>query len=152
MRVAVTKLRPDAILPVYQKPGDSGFDLHCLDEVTIPPFGTALLHTGLAFAVPQGFEMQIRLRSGIALHTPLVIPNAPGTVDAGYRGEVLIITRNTGQVPWTVHRGERIAQGVICPVVAAEFAETDSLPESARGSAGFGSTGTGLGDECLRDS
>lgn len=141
MLVQVKKLRPDAVLPSYQKPGDAGFDLHCVEDVTIPPSGVALLPTGLAFAIPEGYEMQIRMRSGAALHTPLTIPNSPGTIDSGYRGEVLIIVRNNGQVPWTVNKGERIAQGVLAAVATGTFEPVDQLPAAARGSNGFGSTG-----------
>lgn len=139
--VSIKKLHPDAIMPVYKKKGDAGFDLHTIEDVEVPPRGTAILPTGLAFAMPEGFEMQIRMRSGAAFKTPLFIPNAPGTIDSGYRGEVGIIVRNASSAPFMVRKGERIAQGVIAPVYLAEFSEAAFLPDSERGAAGFGSTG-----------
>lgn len=141
MRLKIKKLRPDARLPEYKKAGDAGFDLHCLEEVLVGPGQTAILPTGLAFAIPDGYEMQIRLRSGAALKTPLIIPNAPGTIDSGYRGEVGVIVRNLSEKSFRVGKGERIAQGVIAPVARAEFQEEGELPESERGGGGFGSTG-----------
>lgn len=140
--VSVKKLHPDAILPNYKKKGDAGFDLHTTEDIEIPAHGTAILPTGLAFAMPEGFEMQIRMRSGAACKTPLFIPNAPGTIDSGYRGEVGIIVRNTSSSTFVVRKGERIAQGIIAPVYQAKFSEVSSLPPSERGSGGFGSTGT----------
>ena len=139
--IQISKLHPDAIIPVYHKEGDSGFDLHACLETYIPAGESRIIPTGLAFAIPDGFEMQIRLRSGAALTTPLVIANAPGTIDSGYRGEVGIIARNVSSDGWTVRQGERVAQGVICPVYKALFVEQTKLPPSDRGGAGFGSTG-----------
>jgi dUTP pyrophosphatase len=141
-RVLVKKLRPDAVLPSYKKSGDAGFDLHAVEETVIHSGMVAIIPTGLAFAIPKGLEMQVRMRSGAALKTPLIVANAPGTIDSGYRGEVGIIVRNLGQNPFTVAKGERIAQGVIAPVVKALFIETDSLPDSERGADGYGSTGS----------
>ena len=141
MDLSIKRLHPDAILPAYSKPGDSGFDLYCVEDVSIKPGASAILPTGLAMAVPDGFELQIRMRSGSSLRTPLMIANAPGTIDSGYRGEIGIIVRNIGASSWLVHKGERIAQGVIAPVVRASFKEVATLPDSIRGSHGFGSTG-----------
>lgn len=139
--IQISPLRPGAIIPVYQKEGDAGFDLHaCLDTI-IPAYQAAVIPTGLAFAIPDGFEMQIRLRSGAALKTPLIVANAPGTVDSGYRGEVGIIVRNLSARDWLVKAGERIAQGLITPVYQALFVEQENLPASDRGNQGFGSTG-----------
>ena len=98
--------------------------------------------TGLAFAIPEGFEMQIRLRSSAALKTPLILANAPGTIDSGYRGEVGIIVRNLSGEDFLVKAGARIAQGVIAPAPRAVFVEMDELPGSERGEGGFGSTGS----------
>lgn len=137
----VKKLCEDAIVPEYKMPGDAGFDLHAVRDVTAEPGSVAILPTGLAVAVPEGYEMQIRLRSGAALNTPLVLPNAPATIDSGYRGELGIIVRNLGDEPYTVRKGERIAQGVIAPVVKAVFLVVESLPPSERGEGGYGSTG-----------
>jgi dUTP pyrophosphatase len=142
-KVLVKKLHPDAIIPSYAKPGDAGFDLFAVEDLVVMPGQTAIIKTGLAVAIPEGFEMQIRMRSGASLKTPLIVANAPGTVDSGYRGEVGIIVRNThSTLPYTVHKGGRIAQGVIAPVVTAEFTEVDELPDSERGAGGFGSTGS----------
>jgi len=139
--VQVQKLSDNAIIPRYAKPGDAGFDLHASRDTGVPAFSTAIVPTGLAFAIPEGFEMQIRMRSGAALKTPLIVANAPGTIDSGYRGEVGIIVRNLSDKPYTVKQGERIAQGVIAPVVPAHFKEVMQLPESERGTGGYGSTG-----------
>lgn len=137
----VKKIHPDAIVPEYKKTGDSGFDLHCLRDTIVEAGQAAILPTGLAFAIPQGMEMQLRMRSGAALKLPLILANAPGTIDSGYRGEVGIIVRNVSQEPCLVRKGERVAQGVIAPVVKANFQVTDELPPSERGANGFGSTG-----------
>lgn len=137
----IKKLHPDAIVPQYKKPGDAGFDLHIVENVTVAPGETKILPTGLAVAIPQGYEIQIRLRSGAALHTPLILPNAPATVDSGYRGELGIIVRNLSNEPFTLKKGERIAQGILAQVATARFSETDALPPSERGVAGYGSTG-----------
>ena len=140
--VQIKKLDPDAVVPEYKKPGDAGFDLHALRRVEIPAGQAAIVPTGLAFAIPEGFEMQVRMRSGAALKTPLIVANAPGTIDAGYRGEVGIIVRNVGSEPYAVEQGERIAQGVVAPVCHAEFALVEELPASERGAGGYGSTGS----------
>ena len=139
--VQISKLRPGAIIPIYQKEGDAGFDLHACIDTLVPAAQAAVIPTGLAFAIPDGFEMQIRLRSGAALQTPLIIANAPGTIDSGYRGEVGIIVRNLSTQDWLVKAGERIAQGLISPVYQALFVEQENLPPSERGDKGFGSTG-----------
>lgn len=140
-QVKIKKLHPDAVIPEYKKHGDSGFDLHCLADTVVPANSVALLSTGLAFCVPEGFEMQVRMRSGAALKTPLLVANAPGTVDSGYRGEVCILVRNASSTDFLVKKGERIAQGVIAPVEKAIFEVVDDLPQSERGDAAFGSTG-----------
>ncbi|MBO4300565.1 MAG: dUTP diphosphatase [Desulfovibrio sp.] len=140
-RVLIKKLNANAVIPSYKKQGDAGFDLYASQDMTVPAHGTAIIPTGLAFAIPEGFEMQVRLRSSIGLKTPLVIPNAPGTIDSGYRGEVGIVVRNLSDKPFAVEKGERIAQGVIAPVIMAIFAETEELPASERGTGGYGSTG-----------
>lgn len=137
----IKKVRQDAVIPQYAKDGDAGFDLHACETVTVRPHQKAIVPTGLAFAVPVGCEMQIRMRSGAALKTPLIVANAPGTIDSGYRGEVGIIVRNLGDNPYTVNKGDRIAQGIIAPVVHVSFRETEELPSSERGADGYGSTG-----------
>lgn len=141
MEVQLKKLRPDAKCPQYQRSGDAGFDFYCVERAIVPPNSTAILPTGLAIAVPEGYELQLRLRSGAALETPLILANAPGTIDSGYRGEIGIIVRNLSNEPWLVEKGARLAQGVIAPVFRATFREVENLPASERGAGGFGSTG-----------
>lgn len=141
INIQIKKLHPDAIIPEYKKPGDAGFDLHIVEDVIIPAGGVKILPTGLAVALPEGFELQIRLRSSTAINTPLILPNAPATVDAGYRGELGIIVRNLSQEPYHIKKGDRIAQGILASVNTAKFCETETLPPSERGMGGYGSTG-----------
>jgi len=131
-------------LPAYATPGAAGMDLTAAvqDPITIQPGHRALVPTGLAIALPQGYELQIRPRSGLALRHGIVLPNSPGTIDEDYRGEIQVIVLNTGQAPFTVNRGDRIAQAVLAPVVRADWQETGTLDPTARGAGGFGSTGT----------
>ena len=111
-------------------------------DVTVPPMGRALVPTGLAVAVPEGYEMQLRPRSGLALTHGITLPNTPATIDSDYRGELQVILMNLGDAEFVVKRGDRIAQMLIQKVVPVEFLEVDELPESGRGTGGFGSTGT----------
>lgn len=141
LEVLIKKLHPDAIIPVYGNPGDAGFDLHSLIDITINAQETNIIPTGLAFAIPDGYEMQVRMRSSAVLKANLIIPNAPGTIDAGYRGEVGVIVRNIGDCMCAIKKGERFAQGIIAPVMRATFIVTDDLPASQRGTGAFGSTG-----------
>lgn len=130
-------------LPSYATEGAAGMDL--LAAVTaplvVPPGGRALVPTGLRIALPAGHELQVRPRSGLALKHGILLPNSPGTIDQDYRGELGIILLNTGTEAFTVERGMRIAQAVIAPVVHARWHEVADLPDTARGSGGFGSTG-----------
>ncbi len=144
------KLHPKAIVPSYKTHGASGFDLHALvetDELTgfsyieIPPKSQKLINTGLSCAVPEGMEMQIRPRSGLAAKNGITVTNSPGTVDADYRGPLMVILHNLGNETFVVNNGDRIAQGVICPVERVSIIETDHLDETERGEGGFGSTG-----------
>jgi dUTP pyrophosphatase len=128
-------------LPAYATEGAAGMDLLAAREVTIPPGGRALVPTGLCIALPEGYEMQVRPRSGLALRHGVTVVNAPGTVDSDYRGEVGVILLNTGAEPFAVARGERIAQAVFAPVTRAAWEEVVMLPETRRGAGGFGSTG-----------
>lgn len=139
--VKVKKLHADAIIPSYEKEGDAGFDLHAIADVAIAPGECVLVPTGLAFEIPRGFEIQIRLRSGVAAKTSLILANAPGTIDSGYRGEIRLIVRNLGKTTVMVQKGDRLAQGVLAPVYTAVFTEVDGLSWSERGTSGFGSTG-----------
>jgi len=113
-----------------------------MSPMVIPPGARMLVPTGLRIAIPQGYELQVRPRSGLALKNGIVLPNSPGTIDEDYRGELGVIVMNCGDAPFTVERGMRIAQAVIAPVVRAAWREVGELPDTARGSGGFGSTGT----------
>lgn len=128
-------------LPAYATEGAAGMDLLAARAMEIPPGGRALVPTGLAIAIPEGFEMQVRPRSGLALKHGVTVLNAPGTVDSDYRGEVGVILLNTGAEPFSIARGERIAQAVFAPVTRATWEEVVVLPETRRGAGGFGSTG-----------
>jgi len=132
-------------LPAYATAGAAGMDILAAvsDPVNIPPAGRALIPTGFAIALPPGFELQIRPRSGLALKHGIVLPNSPGTIDEDYRGEVQIIVLNAGTEDFTVTRGMRIAQAVLAPVYRAAWTETETLDDTARGAGGFGSTGHG---------
>jgi dUTP pyrophosphatase len=132
-------------LPAYATEGAAGMDLLAAvaAPVTVDPGKRALIPTGLAIALPPGFEMQVRPRSGLALRNGIVLPNSPGTIDEDYRGEVQVILLNAGDAPFIVERGMRIAQAVVAPVVRAEWTEVDSLDDTARSTGGFGSTGIG---------
>jgi dUTP pyrophosphatase len=132
-------------LPAYATEGAAGMDL--LAAVTAPlviaPGGRALVPTGLCIALPAGFELQVRPRSGLALKNGIMLANSPGTIDEDYRGELGIIVLNGGEAPFTVERGMRIAQAVVAPVTRAVWQEVPALPATARGAGGFGSTGRG---------
>jgi len=144
--VAVKRLphNADLPLPAYESAAAAGMDLPAAveQELTLAPGERALVPTGLAIALPDGYEAQVRPRSGLAARNGITVLNTPGTVDADYRGEVKVILANLGNEDFTIERGMRIAQMVIAPVVQAVWQEADSLPETARGEGGFGSTGT----------
>ena len=131
-------------LPAYATPGAAGMDLLAAvaAPLVIAPGQRVLVPTGLAIALPPGFELQVRPRSGLALKNGIVLPNSPGTIDEDYRGELQVIVMNAGQEPFVVERGLRIAQAVLAPVVRAGWVEVAELDETARGAGGFGSTGT----------
>lgn len=141
MIVHIAKIHEDAILPHYAHPGDSGMDLYSIEEMTIPSGETALVRTGLKIAVPENYEAQVRPKSGLALKHSISVPNTPGTIDSGYRGELCVILINHGREVFHVRKHTKIAQLVICPVVRAEIVEIDQLDETPRGKGGFGSTG-----------
>ncbi len=144
--VAVKRLPhgADLPLPAYATDGAAGLDLLAAVDapVTLEPGGRRLIPTGLAIALPPGYELQVRPRSGLALKNGITMPNSPGTVDEDYRGELLVIVMNAGTEAFTITRGMRIAQAVLAPVVRIAWRETEVLPETARGAGGFGSTGT----------
>jgi dUTP pyrophosphatase len=138
----VRRLHPDLPLPAYAHPGDAGADLCAATEVVLPPGGRATVGTGIAIAVPDGYAAFVHPRSGLASRHGITLVNAPGTVDAGYRGEVKVVLLNTDLAePFTVRRGDRIAQLVVQPVTRARFLDSDELPPTPRGDGGFGSTG-----------
>ncbi len=131
-------------MPAPATPGSAGCDLAAAieGECVLQPAERMLVPTGFAIAVPEGYEAQIRPRSGLALRHGIVLPNAPGTIDSDYRGELKVILMNAGAEPFTLKRGDRIAQLVVAPVVRAEWREVSSLDETERGQGGFGHTGT----------
>jgi dUTP pyrophosphatase len=131
-------------LPSYATPGAAGMDLVAAvaAPLTLAPGQRTLVPTGLAIALPPGYELQVRPRSGLALKNGIVLPNSPGTVDEDYRGELQVIVMNAGTEPFTIERGMRIAQAVLAPVVRATWHEVADLDETQRGAGGFGSTGT----------
>ncbi len=144
MKIKVKKLSEGAILPTYGSPYSAGADLYALaeDAITIAAGETVLVHTGLAFEIPEGYGGFIYARSGLATKKGLAPANKVGVVDADYRGEVMVALHNHSDSSKTVEPGERIAQLVIAPFLKGEFEEADSLCETSRGSGGFGSTGT----------
>jgi dUTP pyrophosphatase len=128
----------------YAEPGDAGFDLRaaCLEDVVIQPYQRALVPCGVKIAIPEHYELQIRPRSGLALKHGVSVVNSPGTIDSGYRGEIMALLINQGDEPFEIKRGERIAQAVVAPVTQAVFSIVEELDETKRGEGGFGSTGT----------
>ena len=147
LSLELKRLRPSAVLPAYQTELAAGLDLAAdLDApVTIEPGAIVLIPCGFAMALPPGFEAQVRPRSGLATKHGISMPNAPGTIDADYRGEVKVPLINLGRAPFVVEPGTRIAQMVIARVERAEVKEVEALTDTARGAGGFGSTGTGHG-------
>ncbi|NDH38488.1 MAG: dUTP diphosphatase [Actinobacteria bacterium] len=142
MKILVTRLDPNLPLPTYAKPGDAGADLYSRIDIELSPMQRALVPTGLAIALPPGYAGFIHPRSGRAAKEGLSMVNAPGTIDAGYRGEIQVILINLdGEKKISIKRGERIAQLVIKEVSQAEFVEVEQLPGTSRGEAGFGSSG-----------
>lgn len=128
-------------LPAYATDGAAGMDVVSAEDVTIQPGARHAVATGLAMAIPHGFEIQVRPRSGLALKHGITVPNTPGTIDSDYRGEVGVILINHGAEPFVIQRGERIAQMVIAAHAQAVIAEVESLDDTTRGAGGFGSTG-----------
>ena len=141
MTLRFRRIHPDAALPAYAHGNDAGMDVRSVDDATIPPGGRTLVRTGLVMMLPPGYEAQVRPRSGLALKYGVTVLNAPGTIDAGYRGEVGVVLANFGNAPFEVRKGDRIAQIVVAPVTRAEVAESAEVDETDRGGGGFGSTG-----------
>jgi dUTP pyrophosphatase len=143
IRIAITRLPHGEGLPLpsYASDGAAGLDLVAAEDLTLAPGARHAVATGFAIAIPSGYEVQVRPRSGLALKHGITCLNTPGTIDCDYRGEVKVILANLGDEQFEVKRGERIAQLVPAPVLRAEFAEVQSLDETSRGAGGFGSTG-----------
>ena len=143
IHIAITRLPHGEGLPLpsYASDGAAGLDVVAAEDLTLAPGGRHAVATGFAIAIPPGYEVQVRPRSGLALKHGITCLNTPGTIDCDYRGEVKVILANLGAEPFGVKRGERIAQLVPAPVLRAEFTEVDSLDETSRGAGGFGSTG-----------
>jgi dUTP pyrophosphatase len=144
-QIQVKKLHPDSIIPEYMTELAAGMDICAfLDAaVIIEPGQRCLIPTGLAFAIPVGYEVQVRPRSGLAIKHGIALVNSPGTIDADYRGEISIILINHGAENFTIHSGDRIAQIVVAPVCQAELIQVGELSETLRGAGGFGHTGKG---------
>ncbi len=142
VKVEVRRLDPELPLPAYARPGDAGADLRARFDVTIPAGGRALVPTGLALAIPEGYAGFVQPRSGLALRHGVTVLNAPGLIDAGYRDELMVLLVNTDPIrPYEVRRGDRVAQLVLKAVAQAEFVAVDELPSSERGLGGFGHSG-----------
>ena len=141
MTLKFKRIHPDAALPAYAHPSDAGMDLRSVADVTIPRFGRALVPTGLVALLPPGYEIQVRPRSGLALKKGVTVLNSPGTIDAGYRGEIGVILANFGEESFEVKKGDKVAQLVLAPVTQAAVEETDVVDATDRGAGGFGSTG-----------
>jgi dUTP pyrophosphatase len=142
--LGVELVHEDAKVPSYAYPSDSGFDLRSTIEINIPPFGRALIPTGIKLSIPEEYEIQVRPKSGLALNQGLTVLNTPGTVDSGYVGEIKVIVFNTNNETVTISKGMKIAQAVLCPVVCGKyvlFESTNKVEDKDRGDKGFGSTG-----------
>jgi len=142
VKIRIQRLSSDACLPVYAHgpSEDAGMDLTAIEDVVLEPHRPALVATGLAIELPPGYEAQIRPRSGLALKHAITLPNAPATIDPGYRGEIKVILLNLGVEPYQIHKGDRIAQMIIARYEAIEWDEAE-LNDSKRGAGGFGSSG-----------
>jgi dUTP pyrophosphatase len=137
-------ISPDAVSPKYNYGSDSGFDLHSTEEITIEGFGRVLVPTGLRFDIKDGYEIQVRTKSGLAINQGLMVLNSPGTVDSGYNGEVKVIIFNTNKEPFTITKGMKVGQAVLCPVVNGKWVDlikVQEIKEKDRNANGFGSTG-----------
>ena len=142
MRIRIQRIHPAAVLPAYAHgpAEDAGMDLCSVKDVTLEPGEPRLVPTGLTIEIPPGFEAQVRPRSGLALKHSITMPNAPGTIDPGYRGELRVILLNLGREPYAIHAGDRIAQMIVARYEPVEWVEGD-LADSERGAGGFGSSG-----------
>lgn len=143
IKVKFCRTNPEAKVPEYAHSSDAGADVFAVETTVIPPKNTVLVKTGITMAIPEGYEIQVRPRSGLSLKSPLRVANAPGTIDAHYRGEVAVIMTNTGNEPYTINKYDKIAQFIIAPVPMIKWTEIDDikdLGETDRGDGGYGST------------
>lgn len=138
--VKIQKIHENAILPTYAHNTDAGADIYSIEDVEIPPHTTIIVKTGLKVAIPIGYEIQIRPRSGMSLKTTLRVANAPGTIDSEYRGEIGVIIENIGDITTKISRGDKIAQMLIAPTPMIKWIEVNELDETSRGEDGYGST------------
>ena len=143
VKLLIKKLDKKVITPEYKTKGSSGMDLmaNIKDAVFLKPGKSDIIPTGIAISIPVGYEIQIRPRSGLAAKKKITVLNAPGTIDADYRGEIKVIIINLGNEEFKINPNDRIAQMVLCPVIKAELVEVDELQNTKRGEGGFGSTG-----------
>ena len=143
-KILIKRLSNKVSLPKYETSGSSGMDLAAFIDanIDIDPGKTEIIPTGLSVAIPEGFEIQIRPRSGLAAKDNITVLNTPGTIDADYRGEIKVILINLSNKTFVIEKGFRIAQMVVCPIIQAQLEEVDELSETIRGEGGFGSTGT----------
>jgi dUTP pyrophosphatase len=142
VRIDLKRLDPDLPAPRHAHPGDGGVDLYAREGVHLDPGERAMVPTGIAVAIPDGYAGLVTPRSGLAARHGIGVVNGPGLVDSGYRGEIKVVLVNHGTEPVRLERGERIAQLVVVPVAVQEYGEVDELPPSRRGAGGFGSTGS----------
>lgn len=141
MKVKIQKIKEDAVIPSYAHDGDAGVDIYSAEDYTLKPLERVLVSTGIRIAVPNGYEAQIRPKSGLAINHGISIVNTPGTIDSGYRGEVGVIAINLGQGDFTIEKGKKIAQIVFNKIENVKFEEVKDLDNTKRGDGGFGSTG-----------
>ena len=142
-KVLIKKLDSAVQLPAYKSSGASGMDLMAFTKnpINVKPNSSSLIPTGLSFAFPENFEIQIRPRSGLAAKNNISVLNTPGTIDSDYRGEIKVIIYNHSNIDFVINNGDRIAQMILTPIVKMELEETNELPQTLRGNDGFGSTG-----------
>jgi len=141
MKIEIKKLHSDAIIPSYQTSGSAGFDLHAIEDCVVKCNHRALIGTGIALGIEDGYEVQIRGRSGLAIKHGIGVLNGPGTIDSDYTGEIKVILINHGDEDFIIKKGDRVAQAVVKEVIQATFEEVSELKKTARGESGFGSTG-----------
>lgn len=141
VEIKIKRLHPDAIMPHYVHKGDAGMDVYSTEDILLEKTAIKLVPTGLSFEVPEGYEIQVRPKSGLALKHGITLTNSPGTLDSCYRGELGVIMQNEGKEDYQIKKGEKIAQIVIARYEQAEIKEVEELSETSRGEGGFGSTG-----------